>query len=253
MAWLRLSNRSLGAQFWVAGSIVGIFSVASLLLLLNQVSRQTEASRWLARTHRTISRLNSLGRDYYQHRTLLRGYLELPEGKRLEQARERGPLWQKGLEAVRDSIALEPDAQAPLDQVAKDHENWLRQAEGLTLNRPMDMVDREGELGYESELFEKTWNGIDALIDRFNRQLSVRDLEDKQAVQHTFAAVAVINIALLLVFGVVLLNLYQSIARPIAALSTGIRRYMGGDFRARVRVGYPRSDIGYLQSSYNEL
>ncbi|MCC7440073.1 MAG: response regulator [Bdellovibrionales bacterium] len=246
MSWLRFSKRPLGVQFWIAGGIVGFFSVASLFLLLSQVRRQTEASRWLAQTHRTISRLSTLGRDFYQHRTLLRGHLESAEPRKLEQAKDRRPQWDRTFESLRESVEAYPDARPHLEAAGRAYEAWQRHA----FAAPGGASERALET--EARLFQEAWASIEALIDRFNRQLSVRDLDEKSAIQHTFAAIALINITLLLAFGVALINLYQSIARPIAGLSVGIRRYMSGDFRARVAVGRT-PEIGYVGSSFNEL
>jgi signal transduction histidine kinase/CheY-like chemotaxis protein len=93
---------------------------------------------------------------------------------------------------------------------------------------------------------------IDRLIDLETNKLELRIQSEKDAVQSTFSAIALINIALILVIGFVLANLYMWIARPIADLSRGISRYQGGDFKARVDVT-SKSQIGFLGTSFNAM
>jgi signal transduction histidine kinase/DNA-binding response OmpR family regulator len=68
-------------------------------------------------------------------------------------------------------------------------------------------------------------------------------------IQLTFAA---LHIVFLIVFGIVLAQLYFSIARPIFDLLNAMTKYQEGEFSIRVPITN-RSQIGFLGASFNEM
>src|ERR1700676_3559670 len=62
----RFIDQPLSVQFLMAGAVVGFLCIASLGTLLTQVSRQTEASHFLAHSRLRISQLNALGRGIFE-------------------------------------------------------------------------------------------------------------------------------------------------------------------------------------------
>jgi signal transduction histidine kinase/DNA-binding response OmpR family regulator len=245
----RLTDQPLSVQFLVAGGIVALFSAVSLALLLSQAGRQAEASRWLAQTHRTIGRLNTLGRDFYREQMTMREYVRTGDEKYLALAREGRQLWDEGYRALGPLLAYDQGQAELLAGIGESHRAWADLADELVRDRAAPGAER---LRQEAVRFKETFLLIDRMIDGESRKLGARDRGEKAAIQSTFAAIAGITVALLLIFGVVLAKLYSSIARPISDLSAGIGRYQGGDFKARVEVSN-RSQIGFLEASFNEM
>lgn len=248
-------DRPLFVQFLVAGSVVAIFSMVSLILLLFQVNQQREASEWLSKTHRTISLLNTLGRDFYRQESAFRDFLKTPDARTLAAMRERGEYWDATMIELGTLIEEGSTQRELLASIQESYLGWRDLSEPLLAAVASNGNDAQvsGEtLREEAAHFKSTFLLIDRLIDIENSLLGVRDVEEKGALQATFSAVAMANIALLLIFSIVLMKLYSSIARPISALSQGIGRYRDGEFTTRVPLTNT-SEIGYLQTSFNEM
>lgn len=247
----RLADQRLSIQFVIAGGLVVAFSALSLTLLLQQARRQADASRFLAQTHRTIGRLNTLGRDFYRQQTALREYVRTRENFHLANFLDGRQLWDEGYRAIQYLVTDTPAQVELLKATRESYQGWTEIAEALM--KPEAKVD-SNLLSEEGALFRQAFLLIDRMIDKENRMLTIRDEDDKQAIQNTSAAIATITVALLLIFGVVLTELYIWIAKPISALSRVIQRYRSGDFTVRVPQGVSTgSEIGFLQASFNQM
>ncbi|MGZ3689787.1 MAG: sensor histidine kinase, partial [Bdellovibrionota bacterium] len=248
----QLKDQPLPIQFLVAGGIVAVFSIVSLILLLVQVSRQEQASRWLGHSHRTVGRLSTLGTDYYRQRTLLLDYLKSLDEKQLANLHERRQLWTEGFQATQALVSDDTEQVEYLGHLAASYDTWIKLSDELLSRAKKGQPIPFEKLRTESGDFKEAFLIIDAMINAQNSLLNRRDHQQRDAISTTFTAIAAINIALLLIFGVVLTRLYFQIARPIAELSRGMARYQGGDFTARVRVSN-RSEIGFLEAAFNEM
>lgn len=238
--------------------MVAFFSVVSLILLLSQVDSQTKASRFLSQTHRAVGRLNTLGRDYYRQETAVLEYLRARDNRYLASVLEQRQLWNEGIKSLGELTAGNQRETEVLHRLEESYQGWLKVSDELIgqFNKPMwsssnSLPDPES-LRNESALFKETFLLIDRLINLENRQLAVRDESEKAATRATFSAIALIQVALMLIFGFVLAKLYLSIARPISELSGGMQRYESGDFTARVPVSND-SQIGYLERTFNGM
>jgi len=245
----RLIDQPLAAQFLVAGGVVAIFSMLSLILLLYRVSGQAEASRWLGQTHRTISRLNTLGRDFYRQQTAVQEWVRTGDQRHLASAMERRQLWDEDLKVIKAMSWSTPLQKETLRELDSTYQAWLALTEPL-LKSPRSVGARH--LMQQTALFKDTFLIIDRMIDAENRFLGVRDRKEKAEVQSTFTTIAAMNVALLVIFGIVLTKLYFSIARPISDLSRGMARYQEGDLKVRVPVSN-QSQIGFLEVSFNDM
>lgn len=244
----RLKDQPLSVQFLLAGGIVGVFSILTLGLLLQQVNRQADASRWVAQTHRTMGRLNLLGRDFYGQQTHLKDYLKTGEARYIASVGESRQLFEDGFDELRKLVSHDAEQRAAMQELHEGYLRWLELAHRLMSGKKVT----ENVARQELSLFKDTFRKIDQMVDRESRRLSQRDRSEKSAIQLTFTGIAVMNIALLLVFGVALAKLYVSIARPISELSRGIQKYQDGQFETRVSVDN-QSEIGFLGRSFNTM
>lgn len=250
----RLTDQRLSVQFLLAGGIVAAFSIASIVLLLQQVDSQTKASGFLSQAHRAVAKLNTLGRDFNRQESALLDHLRTGDPRELAAFREGRARWDEGYQAIEALVSTASPAARDaelLRRVDVSYRGWARVADAL-LARPAARAGREALLRDEVDRFRATLGLIDQLIGTETQQLAVRDEKEKNATSTTFIAIAVINVVLLVVFGIALAELYFSIASPIAALSEGMGRYRGGDFKARVPVSN-ESQIGFLQRSFNDM
>ncbi|OFZ72093.1 MAG: hypothetical protein A3K03_08950 [Bdellovibrionales bacterium RIFOXYD1_FULL_44_7] len=255
----RLIDQPLGVQFLVAGGIVAFFSVVSITLLLTQVKRQAEASRWLSETHRTVGLLNTLGKDFYQQQTAFQEYVRTTQTRHYATVLERRQLWDEDLKVIYEYVRDEPKDRLFLDRIKESYKNWITHCDIFigTINRAKEKGVKAPSfqsrlIKHEGALFKEGFLLIDQMIDLQNNQLKIHDAREKGQIKTTFSAIAFINVALLLIFGVALAKLYISIARPISDLSKGISKYQNGDFKARVAISN-RSQIGFLEATFNEM
>jgi signal transduction histidine kinase/DNA-binding response OmpR family regulator len=244
----RLTDQPLAVQFLTAGGVVAFFSVVSLVLLLSQVDSQTKASRFLSQTHQAVGKLNTLGRDFYRQETAGLEYLRARDARYLASVHEQRQLWDEGIKEVRVLAASNERETELLHGLEESYHAWLKVTDALISQSTPDPE----ALRNESALFKETFLLIDHMINLENRQLVLRDEREKSATSATFTAIGLIQVVLMVIFGIVLAKLYFSIARPISDLSTGMRRYREGDFTARVPVSNA-SQIGYLELSFNEM
>jgi signal transduction histidine kinase/DNA-binding response OmpR family regulator len=254
----RLADQPLPVQFLTAGGVVAFFSVVSLMLLLSQVDSQTKASRFLTQTHRVVGRLNTLGRDFYRQETAVLEYVRTRDNRYLASVHEQRQLWAEGLKEASEQGLDGVREREIFNGLEDSYRAWLKATDDLIseVNSPLwegkTPAPSVDSLRNESALFKETFLLIDKLINLENRQLTLRDESEKAATSATFTAIGLIQIVLLIIFAIVLVKLYVSIARPISDLSGGMRRYQSGDFSARVRVSN-ESEIGYLERIFNEM
>lgn len=247
----RLRDQRLSTQFVLAGAVVGVFSVLSLAVLVSRLALQIDASRFLASTHRTISRLNTLGRDFYREQAALSEFAKARDPAHLAVVFERRQLWAEGMKALEELVPLGAPSRGALEGLQQKYQAWQSLTDEV-LKRAQTGQGLVRQQGLEAALFKEAFLAIDRMIDFENRQLGSRDRKEEGAMRATFAAISVMIALLVVIFGIVLSRLYVSIAQPIADLSLAIARYRGGDFKARVEIS-SRSQIGYLEVSFNEL
>ncbi|OFZ78611.1 MAG: hypothetical protein A2583_07275 [Bdellovibrionales bacterium RIFOXYD1_FULL_53_11] len=256
----KMVDQPLSVQFVITGGIVAAFSIISLGILLYQVSHQIAASRWLSQTHMTLNHLKTLGQNYYRQQASMHEYLKTADNRFLAVTREARQLWEEDVSTITGLISDDPKQVILLHNITEGYSGWFRLADEL-IHKAGDSVQSNGgrptrpdrqSLMEESASFKQTFLVIEKMIDWENNQLKVWNQTEKNATQSTFIAIAIINIALLLIFSVALAKLFITIARPISDLSSGIKKYQEGDFKARVQVSN-KSEIGFLEASFNEM
>jgi signal transduction histidine kinase len=246
----RLVDQSLSVQFWLAGAVVAVLSLVSLGLILTQVRHQADGSRFLTRIHLTINRLNGADRALFeQHRALS----VLSRGERLaekdgpvERFRRAKQIWDGEIRELRRQGVSPLVSEGFLNNLNLRYERWYGVSQGL-IARPTPK-DQETEATVFGELTALVGDRIEAA----ESMVASREELEKSAVEKTFTAIALIEIGLLLLFAIVLQQLYNSIARPISDLQNAMQLYQGGDLSSRVEVA-SRSQVGFLQQHFNEL
>jgi signal transduction histidine kinase/CheY-like chemotaxis protein len=245
----RLIDQPLFVQFIVAGGLVGAVSFASLVILLTQVQNQNEVSHRLARSHQAIERLGGLGSNIYRQRGAIFDFVSSEQKFSLESIGTMRLAWEREFLSVRSLVSNNQTQKLGLDHLRKVYLTWL----SLTQR----FIQSSGTIGAtdlrsESALLKDIVVTVDRLIDSEAALLILRVDQEKFQIRTTFLSIAGINLVLLIIFGIILTNLYFSIARPLFDLLRGISRYQDGNFGVRVPVAN-RSQVGFLIASFNEM
>ena len=250
----RFIDQPLSVQFLMAGAVVGFLCLASLGLLITQVTRQTDASHFLARSRFRISQLNALGRGIFEQQKAVIDVLKYGSERAGRTMKEGRKVWTESYrllaepnthsnnEGIGDSAPANGDFLLRLN---------LRYVKWVALT---DRIVRDEAIptDEESMLFGEITSMIDEAIAFTDQVIASRESREKDAVQTTFFAISLISFGLLVIFSIILSKLYYSIAQPVSRLQEAMERYERGEFKIRVPVTN-RSQVGYLESTFNDL
>lgn len=244
----RLDDQPLSIQFIFSAGIIVLASLASIALLLIQIGSQTLAAHWVVQTHHTLNLLHRLERSYFRQEAAVIEFIKTTDPTFASSAMDERRAWDEGFQSLHPD--LDDDAtKQNFKLLGENYATWSRLTDRiLAVGRGTETSTLEAE----AVVFKEVGINVDRMIDWEEHLLAQRDRQRKRAVQTTIVVVSLINALLLVVFGLALRRLYRSIAKPIFHLSTTMRRYQGGEFSARVGVSN-RSQIGFLESSFNEM
>jgi signal transduction histidine kinase/CheY-like chemotaxis protein len=252
----RLIDQSLNVQFWIAFGVVALSTFTSLYLQFDQSRLQARIGHWIEKSNQSLAYLNDLSRDLYSQQTTMQEFLMTSETSVLTRIKKDRAEWEIRYQVILQNFLDLGIDRLELNKLRRSYDVWVNLSDKI-IKTSQEAKNHETAVDpatfkAETDTFEETIKGIDQVIQQCSQGLKIKEQEGRIVTEQTLRRIIGLNLGLLIIFIMVLVQLYRSVVPPIIELYRNMESFEKGDFGARVLVAN-QSQVGYLQQSFNEM